>query len=127
MGPRADFACLSPKCAQDGAATVYELPIAATRCPMCGSKRIRRIYTAPHISRGVAKTVDSVAEPAHARLHEGRPKSNGYAMTIPTKQLGQHGVTIGQNNAAGLLGTGTLPPPRPDAHSLVDRTSKLPR
>jgi DNA-directed RNA polymerase subunit RPC12/RpoP len=45
IGPRADFTCLSPKCRQDEGATVYEdLPTATTRCPVCGSKRIMRLY-----------------------------------------------------------------------------------
>ena len=40
MGPRADFSCSGKKCrTEDGAATVYvDLPIATTRCPVCGSK-----------------------------------------------------------------------------------------
>ena len=45
MGPHADFACLSKKCTTDDGATVYDLPVATTRCPVCGSKRIKRLWT----------------------------------------------------------------------------------
>ncbi len=60
MTPRADFTCLSPKCRQDGAATVYEdLPIASKRCPVCGSKRITRLYNKIAVVRGAAPERDS--------------------------------------------------------------------
>src|SRR5712691_4686569 len=46
-GPRANFSCNSPKCrTEDGAAPVYELPVAAKRCAVCGSKRITRLFDA---------------------------------------------------------------------------------
>lgn len=70
MGPHADFACLSPKCQQDGAATVYDLPVNATRCPVCGSKRIQRIWTPPNIGRGVAKHVDGTVEGMWNQMHD---------------------------------------------------------
>lgn len=63
MGPRADFTCLSKKCQQDGAASVYELPVTATRCPVCGSKRIRRLYNAVNVGKADAR--------AHAQLVDG--------------------------------------------------------
>lgn len=45
MSPRADFACLGPRCKQaDGEAAVYELPVGSTRCPVCGSKRVRQLF-----------------------------------------------------------------------------------
>ena len=45
MSPTADFVCLSARCkTEDGAAPEYELPISAKRCPVCGSKRIRRLF-----------------------------------------------------------------------------------
>jgi hypothetical protein len=50
---------LSPKCRQDGAATVYEdLPINTTRCPVCGSKRIQRLYNKVTILRGAQQDRD---------------------------------------------------------------------
>lgn len=60
MAPRADWTCLSPKCRQDGAATVYEdLPLNTTRCPVCGSKRIQRLYNKIAVLRGAAPARDS--------------------------------------------------------------------
>ena len=59
MAPRADWTCLSPKCRQDGAATVYEdLPLNTTRCPVCGSKRITRLYNKVTILRGAQQDRD---------------------------------------------------------------------
>ena len=60
---RNDFTCLSKKCDVEGAATVYEdLPSTTTRCPVCGSKRIRKIYSAQVNTSGVAKHVDAALE-----------------------------------------------------------------
>lgn len=70
MGPRADYCCLSKKCSQDGVAPVYELPVGAVTCPMCGSKRIQRIWTPPNINRGVAAHVDRDVAPMWERMHE---------------------------------------------------------
>lgn len=69
MGPRCDFACLSKACQQDGAATVYELPVNAKVCAVCGSKRLRRIWTPPHIARGVAAHVDRMTAPVWEEQH----------------------------------------------------------
>lgn len=52
--PRADFACNSKRCRRkDGSAPVYELPTKATRCPVCGSRQIRRLYNSIRVLRGV--------------------------------------------------------------------------
>lgn len=76
QGPRADFACLSKKCQQDGGATVYELPVGAKRCPVCGSVRISRLYNAVNVSSGMARRVDKIVEPvvsdARAMKDEGK-------------------------------------------------------
>lgn len=73
MGPHSDFACLARACQVDGQASVYDLPVNATRCPVCGSKRLHRIWTAPpNISRGVAKHVDGTVEPIWEAEHEVR-------------------------------------------------------
>ncbi len=60
--PRADFSCSSKKCRTEEGSPVYEdLPITSTRCPVCGSKRITRLWnSAPHVSHGVAKHVDAL-------------------------------------------------------------------
>ena len=61
--PRADYACLSKKCFQDGAATVYmDLPSTSTRCPVCGSKRFQKIMACNVATRGVAPFVDAALE-----------------------------------------------------------------
>ena len=69
MAPRADFTCLSPHCRQDGAATVYEdLPITSTRCPVCGSKRITRLYNKITVLRGAAQERDpALTSSSHLR------------------------------------------------------------
>lgn len=68
MTPRADFVCNAKKCRQeDGAAPTYELPISATRCPMCGSKRIVRLFNRVNIStegHAIAKRVDGITQQA---------------------------------------------------------------
>lgn len=76
MGPRADFACLSKKCQQDGSATVYpDLPISSTRCPVCGSKRLQRLYNSVNVAMGKAKAVDAIVEPAYTAAHEEKNKA----------------------------------------------------
>jgi len=57
--PRADFACLGKKCRTlDGEAAVYELPIGATACPICRSRRIQRLYnSAPGMIRSGMRAV----------------------------------------------------------------------
>ena len=94
MGPRANFACLAARCQQDGAASIYELPIAATRCPVCGSKRIRRLYDSINISSGLAKATDRLVEPAYAQATAGvdsakrAERQNGPALAVPMSQIG---------------------------------------
>lgn len=96
MGPHADFACLSKKCQQDGAATVYDLPVGAKVCPVCGSKRLQRLYNSVMVSSGHAKKVDAIVQPAmdeataakseaaHARAgHRAAP-----ALGVPISQIG---------------------------------------
>lgn len=78
MGPRADFVCESGKCDRGGRRTVYELPVKATRCAVCGSKKIKRLFNRVNIGRkdrlqprlepvamnssSLAKRVDAVVE-----------------------------------------------------------------
>src|SRR5438128_7129182 len=50
-GPHADFTCLARRCRQeDGSAPTYDLPVTATRCPICGSKRIIRLFNQVRVS-----------------------------------------------------------------------------
>jgi len=96
MTPHADFACLSKKCATDEGATTYDLPVGATRCPMCGSKRIRRIWTPPHISTGIAKRTDVLVEPAYeaavATRNDARAATSARraapALAVPMHKVG---------------------------------------
>jgi len=52
MKPLADFACLGRKCATPEGATVHELPIDAKFCPVCGSKRVQRLFNRIAVLRG---------------------------------------------------------------------------
>jgi hypothetical protein len=94
MPPRADFICLSKKCATPEGAPAYELPVNAVCCPACGSKRIRRLFNAVNISHGVARKVDAIAErpitEALAKRDEIREKARLYPMVnaVPMRQLG---------------------------------------
>lgn len=79
MKPLANFSCESGKCDKKGRRSIYELPINATRCAVCGSKKIRRLYDAVnvrtgsrapdngdmrHTSSSKARRIDQIAEPA---------------------------------------------------------------
>lgn len=57
---KADYACLSKKCmTPEGEAPTYELPTGSTRCPKCGSKRIRQLFNNPNvIARGATPDPD---------------------------------------------------------------------
>src|SRR5438094_8255076 len=44
MTPRANWVCNSKKCETAEGAPVYELPVNAARCAVCGSKRIKRLF-----------------------------------------------------------------------------------
>jgi hypothetical protein len=137
MGPRADWTCLSKKCQQDGAATVYEdLPIETTRCPVCGSKRMRRLYTtAPGIIRSGGRHLQSVidragadaqlikADNTDARL-KGE-KRQAPALAVPIKQLAGTLAGFGMNLNAPM--GGSRPAPGMVAHPALARvTGKAP-
>jgi hypothetical protein len=57
---RADYSCLSKKCRKedDNSSPVYELPVGATRCPVCGSKRIVRLFNKIAVLRGTQQERD---------------------------------------------------------------------
>jgi hypothetical protein len=105
MSPRADFACLSKACRTDSGATVYELPVGATHCPM-GHKRLTRIWTPPHISTGHAKAVDAIAEApilaAEAKRDEIALAARRYPMVkpVPMRNLGAALQHVYQANGA---------------------------
>ena len=105
QGPRANWACLSKTCQQDGAATIYELPVSATRCPVCGSKRITRLYDAVNVLSGLARRTDALVEPAYAEVTRNQDsvrraeRQNGPSLAVP---IGQLGATLARFGAPGM-------------------------
>jgi len=97
--PRADFACLAPKCQQDGAATIYELPVTATRCPVCGSKRVRRLYNAVQIGSSTARAHDKILESSSIPAQMDAAKDKAVSNTIRGEALAAAG-----GSAQGALG-----------------------
>lgn len=111
MGPRADFMCPTKACQQDGAASVYELPVGATRCPMCGSKRLRRLFNAVNVgsadARAHGKLIDQSSLGAQhdaARAQAAAPKETpvlkiaargalGAVQAYPGSAVGSRGGT----------------------------------
>lgn len=89
MTPRADFSCLSKKCRTDAGSPVYELPVDATRCPVCGSKRIARLFNKINVvtrsagperdwrltSSNLGVRQDAVIEPSFAHHNTTRVQS----------------------------------------------------
>src|SRR5207245_7134654 len=68
MGPHADFVCNAKRCRrEDGSAPTYDLPVAATRCPVCGSRRIIRLFDQVQVSttgHDMARRVDPITSRA---------------------------------------------------------------
>jgi hypothetical protein len=88
MSPRSDFACLSKACRTEDGATVYELPVGATHCPM-GHKRLTRIWTPPHVSTGLARKVDAALEPSYVVQQERRDAAaSSPSFAVPVRNLG---------------------------------------
>jgi len=106
MGPRANFVCLSKKCQQaDGEAPLYELPVAATRCPVCGTTRIRRLFDAVNVGRGMAQHVDRLVEPEVTRQRERTEAPlEAVAPGVPVQEQLQLRRTNTGASAAGMLG-----------------------
>jgi hypothetical protein len=146
MGPRADWTCLSKKCQQDGAATVYyDLPINTTRCPVCGSKRITRLYNAVNVARGIATGVDRMVQPvadehdrirSAARAGEARGIADGSgqrraSFMQPISAITGQGAAPGKALPAPGLpvyvadnGDTMRPAMKPTTYAAIDRESK---
>lgn len=126
--PRADYACLAKPCKHteghecqleacpnDGSASVYELPTTAKRCPVCGSKRIQRLYNAINISHGVAKAVGQMVEGTYneqmARHDQARKdeRTFGPAFGVPMNQLGAKLQAMGVPGRISLPQGGSRP------------------
>ena len=134
---------MSPKCRQDEGATVYtDLPINTTRCPVCGSKRIKRLYTtAPAVLRGVPDTftatrraidhiVDDAGSAALAKADAGKQqrlaaqKANAPMFAVPLKQLGGALAQFGIQ-APNIPMTGSRPSLAP-AHPVAPMIHRAP-
>ena len=97
-GPRANFVCLGKKCLKDGESPVYELPVGAARCPVCSSKRIKRLFDAVNISQPgffqKNRVVDAEGARAFERLHDQADariaalKRQTPQLAVPIRNLG---------------------------------------
>jgi hypothetical protein len=128
MTPRADFICLSKKCRTDEGAPTYELPTTAKSCPVCGSKRLQRIW-AVNVNTGGAKERDKIVEPAfeeatkpkrdaHAAKVEGRATP---PLAVPINQVAPTLAAMGRQAQLGA-GKPSLIPATPSLLSLKGRT-----
>lgn len=92
----------------DGAAPTYELPVAAIRCPVCGSKRITRLFNKVNVSSDLAKRTDAIVEPAYTQAMAVRDANKDAlaqgriapALGVPINRLA---ATLGS------LGVGAVP------------------
>lgn len=102
MRPRADFYCPSKKCRTDEGAPKFELPVDATRCPMCGSKRLTRLFDQVGVigTREVQPEGDSrltssshfqrstaMLQPMMDQREASRPPDNMHSHAVPISQL----------------------------------------
>ena len=102
-GPHADFACLSPKCRTEDGASVYDLPLGSSRCPVCGSRRLTRLYNAINVGRGMAQHIDTLVEPEVTRqreLLEAPPSAPVPAVPVAEQMQVKRSYT---GNGAGML------------------------
>lgn len=73
---RNDFLCLGKHCRTPEGATLYsDLPSGTTRCPVCGSKRVQKIFSA-NVGTGMARKVDGMLDQSGLREQlEARDRS----------------------------------------------------
>lgn len=106
MTPRADFSCLSKKCRTEEGAPVYELPIDAKVCPVCGSKRLTRLFNAVAVigTRAVQPEGDprltssshfqrsqAMLQPMYDAREARQPPQDMRSYTVPVSQLAGQG------------------------------------
>ena len=110
---RADFACLSKRCATEEGATVYELPVGSTRCPVCGSKRLRQLFNNPNvIARGAAPERDlRLSSSSHLIRSTAllQPESDHADSIRPKKDMGTFAMRtsgVDDMSAVAALGKG---------------------
>ena len=105
-GPHADYACLGAKCRTDDGASVYDLPVGNTRCPVCGSRRLTRLFNSINVRRGMAQHVDSLVEPEVTRQREALADAASAAPVpgVPVGEQIQLARSRSAGNPAGMLG-----------------------
>lgn len=108
--PRADFVCNSRKCqTPEGEAPVYELPVDAKVCPVCRSKRLKRLFNAVNVLRGRQPERDSrLTSSSHfqrstALLQPGMDEADGRR---PPKDMATFAVSAGDTTGLGDAGRG---------------------
>ena len=142
---RADFACLSKKCRQpDGEAPVYELPAIATRCPVCSSKRIQRLFNSVNVMRAGFRPLNAVVDRALAEVgetyHDQKDarlrglKREAPALAVPIRQVAGmlSGLDVQTGSRPSEAPFHPLAPalqgrtPIPGPGSQIDRESRVP-
>ena len=104
-GPHADYACLGAKCRTDDGASVYDLPVGNTRCPVCGSRRLTRLFNAVNVGRGMAQHIDSLVEPEVTRQREALADTAAAPVSgVPVGEQIQLARSRSAGNPAGMLG-----------------------
>ena len=112
MSPHADFMCLSKKCLTDQGSPVYDLPVGAVRCPVCGSKRIRRLYNAVNVTSNPAQPIiDQHVEHQHEhysgikerarRFNKVEEESRAFHAAAAHGMVGGDGRYVSQSYFAG--------------------------
>src|SRR3990167_3609564 len=144
MRPRADFVCLGKKCQQDGESPIYELPVDATVCSVCGSRKIKRLYNAVNVMRAGFRPLNAVVDRALAEVGEAYHDQKDARLRGLKREVPALAVPIRQ--VAGMLSgldvqTGSRPSeapfhplapalqgrtPVPGPGSQIDRESQVP-
>lgn len=114
MKPHADFACNSKVCATKKGAAVYDLPVNATACPVCRSRRIIRLFSAPNISRGIAKRSDAFIEPVYTEKRQQRDRAKEANRQAPPIAVdARQGLASAVQQGMARAGYGHIPVPAP--------------
>ena len=100
-GPRRDFSCNSKKCRTEDGAPVYELPVKATRCPVCGSKRITPLFNSINVSKSGFYAVNRIVDREGARQLEIEHTRRDAAIGQQKRGTSTFAVPIGNNGAIG--------------------------
>ena len=100
-GPRRDFSCNSKKCRTDEGAPVYELPVKATRCPVCGSKRITPLFNSINVSKSGFYAVNRIVDREGARQLSREHDRRDAAIQQQKRGTSTFAVPLGTNGAIG--------------------------